>query len=34
LALDDDGVYACFVEQLAKQQPSRACANDGDLRSV
>ena len=31
LALDDDGVNACFVKQLTEQQPRRARANDGDL---
>src|SRR6185503_8230132 len=30
--LDDDRVDAIQMQQMAKQQPGRACANDPDLR--
>ena len=31
LTLDDDRIDACLVEQLAQQETSRACADDGHL---
>jgi hypothetical protein len=31
LTLDDDGVNACFVKQLAKQQAGGTSANNGNL---